>query len=210
MIRMTPDRRDVLCGAGAALLAGPVLASPAGDRVIAAARKQLGVTRGYDGAYQKLSYPGGDVPRSTGVCADVIVRAYRDGLSLDLQKLVHEDMRRAFSAYPSKASWGLTRPDANIDHRRVLNLEAFWKRAGAELWRARGASPGSVFPGPLEVGDLLTWRVAGSLPHVGLVSAAGRSPKVIHNIGGGAEEVGLWTFTIHRAVAHYRWPRGTV
>ena len=53
---------------------------------------------------------------TTGVCSDVVVRAFR-WLGIDLQKRVHEDMETAFDQYPRK--WGLKRPDSNIDHRRV-------------------------------------------------------------------------------------------
>jgi uncharacterized protein len=73
--------------------------------LILAARAQVGVTTIYDPAYVALAFPGGDVPRERGVCTDVIVRAYRDGLGLDLQALVNADMRAAFSAYPR--TWGL-------------------------------------------------------------------------------------------------------
>ena len=71
----------------------------------AAARKQVGVTIGYDSAYRKLAYPNGDVPRESGVCTDVIIRALRDARKIDLQKLVHEDMKTSFSKYPQM--WGL-------------------------------------------------------------------------------------------------------
>ena len=88
--------------------------------VVAAARSQIGVTVGYDPAYRKIGYPGGDVPRSSGVCTDVVIRALRDARKVDLQKLVHEDMKANFAKYPQL--WGLKKPDANIDHRRVPNL----------------------------------------------------------------------------------------
>src|ERR1700689_5428782 len=107
-----------------------------GDRLATAARAQLGVTTTYDPHYTRIPYPNGDVPRSTGVCADVIIRAARDGLGLDLQKLVHEDMQKHFEDYPARRAWGSNHPDANIDHRRVLNLEAYFTRAGARIWAA--------------------------------------------------------------------------
>ena len=81
-------------------------ASTNGQKLADAALAQLGVTTGYDPTWTKLSYPGGDVPRSTGVCADVVIRAARDGLGLDLQKLVHEDMVKDFDAYPARKAWG--------------------------------------------------------------------------------------------------------
>lgn len=200
-------RRLVLGSGAAAALAGPAFAASPGERLARAARAQVGVTTGYDPAYSRLAYPGGDVPRSTGVCADVVIRAARDGLALDLQKLVHDDMANSFSAYPSHRVWGLARPDSSIDHRRVLNLEAFWTRAGARLWASKGSVAGNQFPEPLQVGDILTWLVVGKLPHVGVVSQAGMLPRVVHNIGGGTEESPLLTFVPHRAVAHYRWPQ---
>lgn len=200
------DRRSLI-GASLALAAGPVLADTPGQRLARAAERQVGVTVGYDPAYLRLPYPGGDPPRTTGVCADVVIRAARDGLALDLQRLVHEDMAGAFAAYPSRRVWGLSRPDRNIDHRRVLNLETYWTRQGARLWRAARPTAGDAFPTAPAEGDLLTWLVAGRLPHVGVAVGGGR---VVHNIGGGARREPLSAFRPHIAVAHYRWPRSPV
>ena len=176
-----------------------------GRRLAEAARAQLGVTTGYDPNYTRLPYPNGDVPRTTGVCADVVVRAGRDALGLDLQRLVHEDMQREFSAYPK--TWGLHAPDANIDHRRVLNLEVFWRRAGAQLWATQEKTDGDAFPGPLEPGDLLTWLLDGRLPHVGVVVSRGLlETRVVHNIGGGVQEISLVQMRSQHAKGHFRWP----
>jgi uncharacterized protein len=106
------------------------IASPKIKTVVEAAIGQIGVTKSYDPAYVAMSYPGGDVPLETGVCTDVVIRALRS-VGLDLQKMVHEDMRRDFAAYPR--DWGLSRPDANIDHRRVPNLMTFFERQGQGL-----------------------------------------------------------------------------
>jgi uncharacterized protein YijF (DUF1287 family) len=181
-------------------------ASTNGQKLADAARAQLGVTTGYDPTYTKLSYPGGDVPRSTGVCADVVIRAARDGLGLDLQKLVHEDLAKSFNAYHQPEKWGMTRPDANIDHRRVLNLETYWTRAGARLWAADKPTPGDGFLQPIEAGDILTWLLDARLPHVAIAVSASPQPWVVHNIGRGVEESSLDAFHPHRAVGHYRWP----
>ncbi|MPZ10068.1 MAG: DUF1287 domain-containing protein [Kiloniellaceae bacterium] len=163
----------------------------------ALARTQARVV--YDPAYVRLSYPGGDVAADRGVCADVIVRAYR-ALGIDLQQLVHEDMTAAFEAYPRH--WGLRRPDSNIDHRRVPNLEAFLKRQGAALAITDD-------PRAYRTGDLVAWNLrgaAGFLPHIGIVTdrpgASGR-PQVVHNIGAGPrlEDVLFdWPIT-----GHYRY-----
>ena len=138
----------------------------------------------------------------------MIIRAARDALRLDLQKLVHEDMVTHFNEYPARRTWGSKRPDTNIDHRRVLNLEAYFVRAGARLWAATAPTPGDKFPPPLEPGDIVTWLLDARLPHIGIVASMPASGAiVVHNIGRGCEESSLAAFSPHRAVAHYRWPR---
>lgn len=165
--------------------------------LIAAAVAQAAQPVTYDGSYRTIPYPGGDVPARIGVCTDVIVRAYR-AVGIDLQQRVHEDMRRAFSSYPG--SWGLSRPDPNIDHRRVPNLQTFLARRGAS--RPVTLDPGSYLPG-----DLVTWRLPGNLPHIGLVtdrrSADGVRPLIAHNIGNGPQvEDMLFAFPV---TGHYRY-----
>jgi uncharacterized protein YijF (DUF1287 family) len=139
----------------------------------------------------------GDVPASIGVCTDVLVRAFR-AVGVDLQQRVHEDMRRAFAAYPK--AWGLSRPDPNIDHRRVPNLQTYFARRGVA--RPRSTDPASFAPG-----DVVTWMLPGNLPHTGLVidrrSADGRRPLIVHNIGRGPQvEDMLFAFPI---TGHYRY-----
>ncbi len=173
------------------------------DRLVAAARSQIGITTGYDPSYIRIQYPNGDVPRSTGVCADVIVRAYRDAFGLDLQKLVHEDREKDGLAYFRLVGTG---PDTNIDHRRVINLEIFLKRQGFCLSWATSPTPGDQFSTRLHPGDLLTWMLDGGHPHIAIVSdtAPGRT-SVVHNIGRGAEEVPLAIFSDQLARGHFRW-----
>jgi uncharacterized protein YijF (DUF1287 family) len=132
-----------------------------GARLAAAARAQIGITLYYDPAYARLSYPLGDVATDRGVCTDVVIRAYR-ALGVDLQALVHLDMRAHFSAYPKL--WGLMRTDRNIDHRRVPNLETYLRRQGAQL-------PHSSNPADYLAGDIISWRLTESgLAHIGIVS----------------------------------------
>ena len=71
--------------------------SPALKAIIDGAVDQIGKTTSYDPSYQKLDYPNGDVPIETGVCSDVIIRAFRKG-NIDLHKDVHEEMKANFSA----------------------------------------------------------------------------------------------------------------
>jgi uncharacterized protein len=208
MRTMRSGRRQflrVMGGVGLALAARPVLAdeTPA-EQLIAAARAQIGVTLIYDPSYVRIEYPNGDVGRLYGVCADVIVRAYRDALALDLQELLHGDMKENFAVYP--ATWGLDKPDSNIDHRRVLNIETFLKRRGAQIWRNEGGvTDGAAFPETLQAGDIVTWRLSGRLPHIAFIGDTGEAPSVIHNIGWGARENSLTDLAPHRPVGHYRW-----
>lgn len=161
-----------------------------------AARTQIGVTMSYDPAYRKIDYPNGDVPKETGVCSDVVVRALRKH-GADLQKLVHEDMKANFDAYPQK--WRLKKPDTNIDHRRVPNLMTYFKRCG---WgQAITKESGDYL-----AGDIVCWDLNGKgLTHIGVVSdkkTAGGTPLIIHNIGQGAQEEDvLFGFKV---IGHYR------
>ncbi len=175
------------------------LRAEAGGDLVESARKQVGVTLAYDPAYVAIDYPGGDVPRERGVCTDVVVRALRDAHHVDLQKLVHEDMKAHFSAYPQR--WGLKRPDRNIDHRRVPNLQVFFQRRLGAIPLAAEPDPGAFLPG-----DIVTCTVPPNLPHIMIVSdrkTADGVPLVIHNIGRGArEEPVLFSFPL---TGHYRW-----
>lgn len=176
-----------------------VAAAGVGEKIVEAARKQVGVTLVYDPAYVSLEYPGGDVPRERGVCTDVVIRALRDGLGEDLQRLVHEDMRENFAKYPR--IWGLRRADRNIDHRRVPNLMIFFGRKHVRL-----DLPDVVAEGDFKPGDMVTCTVPPNLPHVMIVSDKKNSrglPLVIHHIGGGArEEDRLGSFPL---TGHFRW-----
>ena len=165
-------------------------------KLISDARQQIGVTLGYDPNYRQIDYPMGDVPPQTGVCTDVVIRAYR-GQNKDLQQLVHQDMKQAWAKYPK--IWGLKSTDRNIDHRRVPNLETFFQRHGKTLSLTDKAS--------FKTGDIVTWRLPPkSLPHIGILSDkinAEGVPLVIHNIGSGTrEEDTLFKYPI---VGHFRY-----
>ena len=151
----------------------------------------------YDGSYRRIEYPGGDVPETIGVCTDVIIRSYR-ALGIDLQELVHIDMRDNFDAYPDH--WGLAKPDPNIDHRRVPNLQTYFSRHGTSL--RVSDNPSNYRPG-----DLVTWMLPGNLPHIGIVvdrtSDDGRRYMLVHNIGSGPKlEDMLFDYPI---TGHYRF-----
>ncbi|MHA7777748.1 DUF1287 domain-containing protein [Roseibium sp. M-1] len=181
-----------------ALQAAWATTDPWAEKLIAAAEEQIGVTVIYDPAYVSLKFPNGDLPRERGVCTDVVVRAYRDAFGFDLQSAVNADMKANFAAYPK--IWGLRRPDRNIDHRRVPNLQTYLKRRGAAL--SVSQEPAGYLPG-----DLVSQMLPGNLPHIAIVShhpsPDGKRPMLIHNIGAGTRlEDRLFEFEI---TGHYRF-----
>ena len=183
--------------AHAVLKSLPQNSSPQLKQVIEGAIAQAGVTTGYDPSYTSISYPGGDVPMNTGVCSDVLVRAFRSA-GIDLQKEVHEDMTRAWNEYPKR--WGLSKPDSNIDHRRVPNLMKYFERKGKAVSITN--EPDDYLPG-----DIVAWDLGGGVYHIGMVtnmlSETRRECLIVHNIGAGTriEDVLLnWTIK-----GHYRF-----
>lgn len=130
-------------------------------KLLESAVEQTRVTKSYDPAYAVIPYPMGDVPAEKGVCTDVVIRAFRNA-GVDLQKAVHEDMAKNFSVYPKK--WSLAKPDTNIDHRRVPNLQTFFTRQEKSLPitdKAENYRPG----------DVVAWDLDGKgMTHIGLVS----------------------------------------
>lgn len=169
--------------------------------LVDSARDQTTWGTGYSGAYFKIGYPNGDPPRTTGACTDVVVRAYRKA-GYDLQKLIHEDMKKHWDAYPRYS--GNSRPDTNIDHRRVPNQRVFFTRKGKALTNKTESAK------DWQPGDIVTWKLFGGKDHVGVLTDrfdADGFPFVVHNIGGGPQEedvlrTGLWTIN-----GHYRYPK---
>ena len=153
----------------------------------------------YTPDYVSIKYPNGDVPAKTGVCTDVVIRAYRK-LGIDLQKEVHEDMKANFNKYPNLKKWGLKTTDTNIDHRRVPNLEVFFERKGKKLAVTQN-------PNDYKTGEIVTWMIGGKLPHIGIItnkkSSDGKRPMIVHNVGGGQVlEDCLFSYDI---VGHFRY-----
>ncbi len=168
-----------------------------------AAKERTEHTVKYDGSYRYISYPMGDVAPNRGVCTDVVIRSYRK-LGIDLQQLVHEDIKTNFSLYPSRTKWGNIEPDTNIDHRRVYNLQVFFKRYGESL-------PITNNPLDYQPGDLVTWKLGPKMPHIGVVvdeysEDNPDQPLVVHNIGQGPQQEDiLFAFPI---TGHYRYKPG--
>jgi uncharacterized protein len=168
-------------------------------KLVAAAEERTHHTVRYDPAYVRIPYPGGDVPPDTGVCTDEVIRSYR-AVGVDLQKEVHEDIAKNYSAYPRKWKAPSSHTDANIDHRRVPNLMVFFSRKGETLAitdRSEDYSPA----------DIVTWDLGGGVPHIGIVveekSPSGGRYLIVHNIGQGPKREDVlfeWRIT-----GHYRY-----
>ncbi|VAW75336.1 Uncharacterized protein YijF [hydrothermal vent metagenome] len=199
-----PHLRSLLSSIAFLCLVSPASSDAGSDDIvpsfIKAAKERTTHDVTYDGSYFSIPYPGGDVPSNIGVCTDVVIRSFRQA-GIDLQKNVHEDMSRNFHLYPSKRIWGLGKPDSNIDHRRVPNLRVFFERFGVSLQVTTKAE--DYLPG-----DLVTWRLPGNLPHIGIVidekSSEGNIPLISHNIGNGPKISNmLFDYPI---TGHYRYP----
>jgi uncharacterized protein len=169
------------------------------QKLSAAAIERTQHTVRYEPAYVRISYPNGDVPADTGVCTDEVIRSYR-ALGIDLQKEVHEDMLRSFSAYPNQSRWQLAHTDTNIDHRRVPNLRVFFTRRGESL-------PITSRTQDYSTGELVTWDLGGGVPHIGIVvdQIAPQTERhlIVHNIGAGPKMEDVlfrWKIT-----GHYRY-----
>ncbi|NRA37518.1 MAG: DUF1287 domain-containing protein [Planctomycetes bacterium] len=164
--------------------------------IVLAARSQIGQTISYDPSYVAITYPNGDVPLETGVCSDVIIRALRLALKMDLQELIHQDMQQRFHAYPQR--WGLSQADAHIDHRRVPNIQCYLSAQGFALPIFKDIN--QFLPG-----DIVTCVVGQNLAHIMIVSDRKDEqgvPYIIHNIGAGCrEEARLFEFEL---TGHYR------
>lgn len=171
--------------------------SPKLRAVIDSAIEQTHITTSYDSAYVRIPYPDGDVPSNTGVCSDVVVRAFRKA-GVDLQVKVHEDMSAHFSAYPHQ--WGLTIPDPSIDHRRVPNLMTYFKRQGKAITITQNALD-------YHPGDVVAWDFGSGKTHIGLISDRQDSKTnrflIVHNAGLGTRlEDRLFDWPI---IGHYRY-----
>jgi len=158
------------------------------------AKQQIGITTSYDGSYIGINYPNGDVEMNTGVCTDVVIRALRK-INIDLQQLIHEDMKKDFKNYPD---YGLPNPDSNIDHRRVPNIQKYFEKNNY-------VQPITKSGADYRPGDIVTWKYLGR-DHIGIVSNikvrwADRY-YIVHNAYKGTE-LSDWLF-MAKITGHYR------
>lgn len=144
------------------------------DRILSRARAMTESPIRYDAAYVEIPFPEGDVAPDTGVCADVIVRGFRE-VGIDLQKRVNDEMKSDFGSSPQ--IWGLSAPDTNIDHRRVPNLMWYFNRE----WSRRPLSEDGQ---DYRLCDVVAWDLGGGVTHIGIVSGknADGEPLLIHHL----------------------------
>lgn len=135
--------------------------------ILLGARKDAKNKPRYDGAYVEGGYP----PEDTGVCTDVIWRAFREA-GYSLKDMVDQDIAAYPSAYPRTEG----NPDPNIDFRRVPNLRVFFSRYAQSL--------------TLDVQEIDQWQPGDIVTyedrHIAIVSDRRNEqgiPWIIHNGG---------------------------
>jgi uncharacterized protein YijF (DUF1287 family) len=163
--------------------------------VLLGAKKLLFNGARYIERYVSIPYPGGDVPRSEGVCSDTVIRALRNA-GLDLQREVHEDILRAPAAYPM-----VEKVDASINHRRVRTLLPWFQRHFQTL--PRGAK---FMPGDVVFFDTFPRREGPD--HLGVVSdgvGASGLPLIINNWTEGATDAEMDLLSWVPVTHHFRW-----
>ena len=92
-------------------------------------------------------------------------------------------MTQNFALYPQK--WNLAKPDTNIDHRRVPNLQTCFTRKRKSVTITQKAED-------YKPGDIVSWDLDGKgMTHIGVVSnvfdESAKRYSIIHNLGGGAK-----------------------
>ena len=163
--------------------------------VLVGAKKLLYNGARYIERYVTITYPGGDVPRTEGVCSDTVIRALRNA-GLDLQREVHEDILRAPSAYPM-----VEKVDASINHRRVRTLLPWFVRHWQTLPRGERYLPGDVV-------FFDTFPQRAGPDHLGVVSdtiARSGLPMVINNWTDGATDAEMDLLSWVPVTHHFRW-----
>ena len=176
-------------------------ARPRANPVVERARLEVARGVAYDAAWFPIAYPNGDPAPDKGVCTDVVIRALRTE-GIDLQQLVHEDILRRPTAFTT-----VTRPDRNIDHRRITPMLTYLRAHATSLPTTFDEASAPTW----EPGDVVVWAFrpcpACSPDHVGIVSdrkGPRGLPLVLHNIGPRpSEDDRLDAFTV---LGHFRVP----
>jgi uncharacterized protein YijF (DUF1287 family) len=162
--------------------------------VLLGAKKLIHNRAKYIERYVSIKYPGGDVPRTEGVCTDTVVRSLRNA-GVDLQREIHDDIVRARAAYPM-----VEKIDPSINHRRVRTVLPWFKRHWATLPEGVRYLPG----------DVVFFDTFPSKPgpdHLGVVSDAPGPhglPMVINNWTDGAVDAEMDLLSWVPVTHHFR------
>ena len=155
--------------------------------LVAGARRDAVNHPNYDPSYFEEGWP----PEDTGVCADVIWRAFREA-GYDLRAMISADIAAHQGDYPT-----IVEPNDAIDFRRVRNLKVFFDKYAESLTcdlNDRGA---------WQPGDIAVFRTD---KHIGIISdrtAEDGTPLLLHN--GGQEDREENYLVSHEVTSHYRF-----
>lgn len=119
--------------------------------------------------YKSAYYNGGYPPNNEGVCTDVIWRAFMNA-GYTLKDLVDEDIKNNLKEYPN-----IEKQDPNIDFRRVVNLNIYFKRNALVLTN----DPYKIEE--WQPGDIIVFN-----NHIAIISDKRNKdgiPYIIHNAG---------------------------
>lgn len=150
-------------------------------------------------ALEKTVSTGSGMFEVKPTCTDVVVSGY-SALGVDLKELLYADMKENFRIYPQL--WNLRGPDVNVDHRRVANLQRFFKRKGAEV-EVKDALTTEGF----KYGDVVAWRLAGGETHIGIVVPGPGQRRaelwIVHDLGNGPK----WENSLleYQIIGQYRY-----
>ena len=139
------------------------------DDILEGARMEIQNHPQYKSAY----YAGGYPPETEGVCTDVIWRALKNA-GYDLKSALDKDISGNLKDYANS----VTKPDPNIDFRRVKNQHVFLKKFAQNL---------TMDVIPYNKDNLVQWQRGDIvvLPeHIAIISDKRRKdgvPYIIHN-----------------------------
>lgn len=143
----------------------------------------------YDGKYIDGGYP----PDYIGVCSDVVWRAFKNA-GYSLKDMVDADIANNVKDYPR-----VSKPDPNIDFRRVKNLRVFFDKYAVKL------TTDTEKTAEWQPGDIVIFN---NNKHIGIVSDKRNSDGrvyIIHNGGQPNRDEDYFKRTNATVVAHYRF-----
>lgn len=155
-------------------------------------------------------FKDGDPPGDLAISTDIVARAFLEA-GFNLRDLVYEDISNNFDQYPIREKWGRSFCDPNIDYRRVLNMEIFFKRNAKDL---------GIFFNALDANNLNSWLPGdvvffdmdedGFSDNVGIISdntTRSGVPKIIYNYIDPGYTIEKDILKEEVITGHYRFPK---